>query len=341
MGEATASAGRALRDAGRGARARVVTMTPSPAVDRVYMVDTMVAGEVNRARRVQTFLSGKGINVARNLRGAGGRALAVTALSDEERHLVGDDDLYRIVTASRSARVNTVVISASGATTNVNEHPHPLTQEEWERMCAVADAAVRERDADWLVVAGSIPTRAGAVPGMLSPAGLADAARTSGARLCLDSGGSSLRSWLAAGFMPDLVKPNASELAGAVGRPLVTVRDAVDAARELVDRGASAVLASLGGDGALLVTADRALWARPPRVDVVNTTGAGDAALAGFIADFVGDPGETELVAALRRAVAWGSLAVRELDTVPSSHRDVEGIEIDDPPLRLHLTTDH
>lgn len=123
--------GEGILAAERGLRASVVTMTPSPAVDRVYLVDAIQAGEVHRARQVHTFLSGKGINVARNLRAAGGAAVAVTTLSDDDRQLVGDDGLYRIVTVSQPTRVNTVVISGDGATTNVNESPHPLMDSEW------------------------------------------------------------------------------------------------------------------------------------------------------------------------------------------------------------------
>lgn len=333
----TRAEGIGLLEAERELRASVVTMTPSPAVDRIYLVDAINAGEVNRARQVHSFLSGKGINVARNLRSAGAAALAVTTLSDSDRHLVGDDGLYRIVTVSQPTRVNTVLISRDGATTNVNERPHPLTEAEWGQLCAATSGVLQERAADWLVIAGSIPTRRGGRPGELSPAPLADAASAHGVRVCLDSGGHSLRTWLSDGFVPDLVKPNLAELSAAADRELVTVADAISAAHDLLDRGTSAVLASLGADGALLVTSTHQIWARAPRVDVVNTTGAGDAALAGFIADFVGEPAEDLLVDGLRRAVGWGSLAVREIDTVPTSHLDVPGIIVDDPPLGLRL----
>ncbi|GAA4771731.1 1-phosphofructokinase [Microbacterium gilvum] len=317
-------------------RASVVTMTPSPAVDRVYLVDTMRSGEVNRASRVHSFLSGKGINVAKNLRNAGGTAVAVTMLADGDRHLVGDDDLFRVVPAPTPARVNTVVVSCDGATTNVNERPRPLSEESWAVLCAATAAAIRERSADWLVVAGSIPSAMGR-PGALRPAQLARDAADNGTRLCLDSGGAVLREWLSQGFVPDLVKPNLAELGAAVGRELHTMADAVAASRSLIDRGTGAVLASLGGDGALLVTPAHELWARPPRVDVVNTTGAGDAALAGFVADLVGGGSDDRLEASLRRAVAWGSHAVREIEAVPRSHPDLLGIDVDEPPLALRL----
>ncbi len=79
-------------------------------------------------------------------------------------------------------------------------------------------------------------------------------AHTAGARIALDTSGPALREALRE--RPDVVKPNAEELAETVGRPLATVGDAVKAAEELRELGAGAVLASLGADGQLLVSAD-------------------------------------------------------------------------------------
>src|SRR5919112_475644 len=90
-------------------------------------------------------------------------------------------------------------------------------------------------------------------------------------------------SWVV-GAGPDLIKPNDEELAEIVGRPLHRLADVVDAASEIRKRGVATVLVSLGGDGALLVSADEVLhgWAAPVRVR--STVGAGDATLAGFLA---------------------------------------------------------
>ncbi|MFD2758128.1 1-phosphofructokinase family hexose kinase [Gulosibacter faecalis] len=317
-------------------RARVVTLTPSPAIDRVYMIDAMRTETVNRARHVRSFLAGKGVNVARNLRNAGARTAAVTTLSETDRHLAVEAGLYRIVAANQPARVNTVVIADDGATTNFNEAPRPLSHAEWARLGDETIAALRELDADWLVVAGSIPRRAedGAA---LSPASLIARARALGARITLDSGGAAIAEWLDAGYSPDLVKPNVLELADATGRELVTVGDAVDAARDLVARGARAVLASLGAAGAVLVTQHDVAWADSPRVEVVNTTGAGDAALAGFLADSRRDGTGSSPVRALRRAVAWGAQTVSTVDAVATTFPIPNGVRVGTPPLDLRL----
>ena len=80
---------------------------------------------------------------------------------------------------------------------------------------------------------------------------LGDVVRRAGARFALDSSGPPLLAGLAA--RPDVIKPNAVELAQAVERSLSTMGDVVTAAHELRDLGAGTVVVSLGRDGALLV----------------------------------------------------------------------------------------
>ena len=105
------------------------------------------------------------------------------------------------------------------------------------------------------------------------------------------------------------------DLMGLMGRhsvksccTLSTIGDVLEAARKLIDRGCDAVLVSLGADGALYVDADAASHAEAPIDDAVNTVGAGDALLAGFVAAGGGQ-------AALANATAWSVAAVRSPGT--------------------------
>src|SRR5690606_6852750 len=115
--------------------------------------------------------------------------------------------------------------------------------------------------------------------------------------------GAALRAAVPAG--PDLIKPNREELAEAVGGPVDTIADVVEAAGELRDRGARAVLVSLGAEGAVLVDDDGVLTGEAPVARPNSTVGAGDALLAGFLAGGARGP------AALAEALAWGAAAVR------------------------------
>ncbi|TWE09297.1 ribokinase [Rudaeicoccus suwonensis] len=104
---------------------------------------------------------------------------------------------------------------------------------------------------------------------------------------------------------------NEHELADLVGTPDVTSSNRaalVRAAHQLRARGAEAVVATLGGDGAMLVDADEVTWIEPPPVaEVVDTTGAGDAFCGAFAARLAA--GST-MADAARWGVAAGSFAV-------------------------------
>lgn len=62
--------------------------------------------------------------------------------------------------------------------------------------------------------------------------------------------------------------------------------DIVTASRELLARDDAVALVTLGGDGALVITAHETLEVRAPAVEVVDTIGAGDAFMGAFLADW-------------------------------------------------------
>lgn len=149
-----------------------------------------------------------------------------------------------------------------------------------------------------MVACGSVP------PGLPARAFGELCARlvAAGVRLAVDTSGPALRAAAQAGAA--LVKPNREELAEAVGTPLRSLGDVVDAAQRLRGWGAGAVLASLGADGAVLVDDHGVVTGESPVEFPRSTVGAGDALLAGFLAAGAHGP------EALAEGLAWGAAAV-------------------------------
>ena len=112
------------------------------------------------------------------------------------------------------------------------------------------------------------------------------------------------------GAAPDLLKPNAEELASVTGTDAGQLETdpgvAAKAARTLVDRGVGAVLATLGSRGAVLVDADGAWYAPAPPTTVVSTVGAGDCTLFGYL---LAEQRGLSAPERLALAVAYGSAA--------------------------------
>ena len=284
----------------------IVTVTLNPSVDRTIVVDALRRGEVIRATASHVDPGGKGINVSRALTGHGLKTRAVVALGGPEgAHLDGLLAAAGIevlpVRIDGSIRSNVTVVERDGTTTKLNEPGARLTVGEVE---LILDAAVAGcADADWLVASGSLP------PGAPDSLYAEIVGRLAGTRtrVAVDTSGAALAASLAA--HPHLIKPNVEELAECVGRPLPTLGEAVAACHALRERGAVAVLASLGSAGAVLVDGTGVRYCRAAATVPVSSVGAGDALLAGFLA--AGGEG-TE---ALAEAVAWGAAAV----TLPGS----------------------
>lgn len=111
------------------------------------------------------------------------------------------------------------------------------------------------------------------------------------------------------------ISPNESELALLTGMPVVTIDDAVSAARSLLDRGAKTVVVKLGEKGALWVTDHEQHHVPALSVKAVDTTAAGDA-FTGALA--VGLAEGLDKLAALQRACRVGAITCTRLGAQPS-----------------------
>ncbi|WP_030024265.1 1-phosphofructokinase [Streptomyces monomycini] len=280
----------------------ILTVTPNPSLDRTYEIPALERGAVLRATADRIDPGGKGVNVSRAVAAAGHRTLAVLPLGGPAGAALGDllaaegIEVAGVPVAGQT-RSNISAVEPDGTLTKINAAGPELTPDESRAL--LGTVRTRSAGADWIACCGSLPR--GLAPSWYAE--LVAQVHRAGARIALDTSGPSLTAALEA--RPDVVKPNAEELAQAVGRPLRTVGDAVEAARELRALGAGAVLASLGADGQLLVDGDGEHFASAPVATVRSNVGAGDASLAGFLA--AGGTG----VRALAAAVAYGAAAVQ------------------------------
>jgi 1-phosphofructokinase len=293
----------------------IVTVTPNPSIDRTVTLGTpLTRGTVHRVTRATTEPGGKGVNVARALTLAGLDAVAVLPAADTDpivAALQAAGVTFRCVPVTGVVRTNLAITESDGTTTKLNEPGAALDESARNALTrAVVDAAAA---ASWVVLSGSLP------PGMPDDwyaevvATLAPAA----CRIAVDTSERPLDA-LAASFgraAPDVIKPNAEELAGLVGADPDELERAaaagdpepvVAAAHQLIGRGAKAVLVTLGGAGAVLVDRTGSWLATPPPITPRSTVGAGDSALAGYLRAEVGG---AEPPQRLQMAVAYGSAA--------------------------------
>lgn len=281
----------------------IVTFTANPSVDRTAEVAELVRGAVIRAHEIRVDAGGKGINVTRALAANGHPSIAVLPSGGAEgaqlRALLEAERLSVIaVPVARAIRANVTIVEPDGTTTKINEPGPELSASELEALTRALFDTALGAEADWVVLAGSLPP---GVPAQLY-AELTTRLRAQGVRVALDTAGPLLAAAVAGG--PDLIKPNDRELEQASGVPVTVPADVLQAAAQLRRAGARDVLASLGADGAVLVDRTGAWHGYAPVAVPRSTVGAGDSMLAGFLAGGgCGPP-------ALAQGVAWAAAAV-------------------------------
>ncbi|WP_434617022.1 1-phosphofructokinase family hexose kinase [Arthrobacter sp. A5] len=296
----------------------IVTLTPNPSLDRtIELTAPLVRGEVQRAGAAHQEPGGKGVNIARVLSASGVDCLALLPGDHDDAVLVALRALqipHLGLHLGVPLRSNIAITEPDGTTTKLNE-PGPVLDEEQQR-ALVQLVTANSEGASWLVLAGSLPPGLPADFYSRLSADVRSRFGTAGPKIAIDSSGAPLAAALAgpADSLPDLLKPNAEELAELTGFPDPYMLEAnpllaAKAARTLVDAGVGAVLATLGSKGAVLVTAEGGWLARSPKINAKSTVGAGDSALAGYLlSQAAGATGPQSLQQAVAHGAAAASL---------------------------------
>lgn len=288
----------------------IYTCTITPSLDYTTYLPFFKTGTLNRTEEVYYYPGGKGINVSRVLKRlqidnvaigyAGGFVGNYIAqfLQNEgiQTHFIETDTITRI----------NVKIKAE-VETELNG-PGPVISEEEQQKLLQKIEAMKEND--WFVLAGSLPAE---IPVSFFEQ-IAATCHEKGVRFVLDTSGPALKALKSTKAF--LMKPNDEELGELFDTTIKTKAEAFHYAKKLVDLGVEHVIVSLGGDGALLVTKELAIAAKAPKGKVVNTVGAGDSLVAGFVASYVEKEDARE---AFRYGVASGSATAFRSDLCEKS----------------------
>lgn len=298
----------------------IVTITINPAVDIFVDVERVEPTRKMRCSSPKRDPGGGGVNVARVASRLGGDVTAIYpaggALGKLLQKLLDREGINSIVAPSHvETRENfTAFETSSGEQYRFVLPGSTLHRAEWEA-CLGKLTALEHKPA-FVVASGSIPP---GVPDDFFARVLREAKRL-GARTAVDTSGAALKEAVTEGA--GIIKPNLNELSEFSGSKLDSDEACVTACRKLIDAGRVDMVAlTLGGDGALLVTKERALKAQAMDIEVVSAVGAGDSFLGGLVwALAQGQPDD----AAFRVAVAAGSAAVMSAGTELCREADVK-----------------
>jgi 6-phosphofructokinase 2 len=297
----------------------ILTLTINPAVDIFVNVARVEPTAKLRCSPPKRDPGGGGINVARVAHRLGADVAAIYpvggAIGQLLRRLVEREGIASIVTPSHvETRENfTAFEEDTGQQYRFVLPGSTLHPAECDALLAKLDDLGEAPR--YVVASGSVPP---GVPGDIY-ARVARRARELGAQMVIDTSGQPLRAALEQGVA--LIKPNINEFSDFTGLPLDSEAARLSACRQLIDSGATEMVAlTLGEDGALLVSKNRALRAEPMHIEVSSAVGAGDSFLGGLVASLA--KGAT-IEDAFRVAVAAASAAVMSPGTELCRESDV------------------
>lgn len=264
----------------------IYTLTLNPSLDYYLKVNNYKSGSVNRSSADRLTVGGKGINVSLQLKALGDDTVAlgfVAGFTGEEirqeiEALGLKHDLLEV--AGRS-RINVKIKAITE--TDINATGAEITHADILKMAEGLKAKLKK--GDYVVISGNAPANLGDevyadIIEILREVG--------GVNFVVDACGNLLCETLK--YKPFLIKPNLNELCEIFGIP-ATVNDTeviASYARNLQKRGARNVIVSLGSAGAIMVTETKqACYVRAARGQLINSVGAGDCMIAGFLHEFI------------------------------------------------------
>ena len=257
----------------------IYSVTLNPSIDFIVRVKDFQLGETNRAYEDNFFAGGKGIMVSKLLKNVKTDCVNLGFLGGFtgtfiEQNLKKLNILSDFVTVNENTRVN--VKLKTETETEINCQGPKISESEKEEFL---DKIRKTKSDDFVILSGSVPSNLGNDFYIT----IIEILNKNGVKFTLDSSGETFSKSLK--YKPFLIKPNKDELKEYARREFKNNQEIVNYVREnLVDK-AEHVIISLGGEGALYIDKNFSLFAYPLRMkeNVVNTVGAGDSVVAGFV----------------------------------------------------------
>lgn len=261
----------------------IYTVTFNPSLDYIVSVDNFTCGIVNRTTDEIIFPGGKGINVSMVLKNLGFENTALGFLAGFTGNRIQD------LLEEKGVRADFISVEKGISRINVKLRSNEETEINGQGP-AIAEADIKKlyekldtlSDGDILVLAGSIPD---VMPGSMYM-DIMRHLQNKDLKIVVDATKDLLVNVLQ--YHPFLIKPNNHELGEIFGVKIESKADVITYAKKMQEKGARNVLVSMAGDGAVLVAEDGGIFqSEAPEGKVVNSVGAGDSMVAGFIAGYL------------------------------------------------------
>lgn len=258
----------------------IYTITVNPSIDYVVQLPQMTLGSVNRLAHTAKLPGGKGINVSQILNDLDQPNKALGFIGGFTGTFISD---------ALKAKGLDCHFTSIADDTRINVKIH--AEEETELNGAGPDITAKEIEAFYTELANLTPNDVVVMSGSLAPSlpdsfyyDIIQKVEAAGANFVIDTTGEALKKTLPS--HPLVVKPNNHELADYYHTTFNSQADIIAAGQRMLAEGAQHVLISMAGDGGLLITKDAVYFSPAPKGQVINSVGAGDSMIGGFVGTF-------------------------------------------------------
>ena len=263
----------------------IYTVTFNPSLDYYLKVNNLKLGAVNRSSAERLIVGGKGINISRQLKNLDDASVALGFVAGftgrEIRCEIENLGLkHDLIEVGGRSRINVKIKSTTE--TDVNAVGADITPDDVKKLAAALRKRLKE--GDFVIISGNAPAYLGEE---IYADLIYELDEVDNVNFVVDACGKLLTETLK--FRPFLIKPNLYELCEIFGLPTsIDTKIIVEYARKLQKHGARNVIVSMGSEGAVMISETKqAMYVRAARGQLVNSVGAGDCMVAGFIHEYI------------------------------------------------------
>ena len=281
----------------------VYTVTFNPALDYIIKIENFEIGKINRSNQEIILPGGKGINVSIVLNSLGIETTTLGFIAGFTGNKIKEEiEKYNIKTdfvklKNSNSRINVKIAKNSNTEETAINCTGPIIDK--DNVEILFQKLEKIKNGDIIVLSGSVSK--GIENNIYEE--ICEKLKEKEIKIIVDTTKDLLLNTLK--YKPFLIKPNKEELEETFNTKIETKEEIIIYAKKLQEKGAQNVLISLGGDGAILLTEkNEVYYSNTPKGQVINTVGAGDSMVAGFVAGYLKKKDYKE---ALKLGIASGS----------------------------------
>lgn len=293
-----------------------ITVTVNPSVDRLYRLEHLKTGELNRVQLIKKMVGGKGINAARVAASLGAKTSATGFLAGSNGQYILDQaksDEYNcdFVKTNGNTRNCYTIIQRDGKKTEINEFGDPLDSRCLDQLLETVTALIKNNEVSAISLNGSVPPMKG--ENIYSKIISLIRKLNSEIKVVLDTSGQALIDVLQSNNLPDYIKPNEQEVAELLNAPITRDCNLLkhEISDSLLDK-VSNIIISLGDKGAIVKHRKDFYQVSFDPVSVVNTEGSGDSVVGGLLYAL---EHKYDFESAIKLAIAAGTANAMETKT--------------------------